>query len=275
MKNFFRTLVSSIYNPSFYAEIPARRLNSSIKYFVGLSFLLALVTTIVFIPGIFSFFSQATIDQAVGQYPDDLQLSVENGIASTTAKEPYFVAATAGQTKTKNLVVIDTQTPYTISQLEEYSTYVLVKKDAVVIEQEDGQQRIMPLKDIGNFTLTKEIVRAWGGKLSSYLIPGGILTTILALLFFTVLNLFALIYLLVIGLVVFLIAKLMKRTWGYKDSYKAAIHAATFAEIVAAILLILHLPMPPFSYSILLLLVLVVNLSAYRPKAPEADKPAV
>lgn len=270
--NFFRTLRDSVYGPAFYSSIPSKSLGSSVWYLFKLSVLLSIIASLVFVPAIFSFFTYSTLEDFAAQYPEELVVTVTEGNVTTNVEEPYFIPDTDPEANVKNFVVIDTKSEFTLSQLEEYSTYLLVKKDFVVTNEKKGESRIIPFEEIDGFELSRPIIQGWIDALAPYLITGAIVISLIVVLGLAIGSMFTLIYLFFAALLAWLAAKTFKLAWSYKDSYKAALHAATLPMILSTIAMVAGFPLPLFSYTLLLALIVIVNLKM-SPKTPVAVTP--
>lgn len=149
---FLNNIKSSIYNPTYYSEILNKPFSYSFRYFLSLAVLIAIVTTIVF-----SFKTVPEISKVIRgigpnvlkYYPDNLEITVKNGIVSTNVPEPYFikmpvefksevqpsnnsVKTSPDLSKIENLFVIDTASSLTANLFYNYKTFVLISRDSVV-----------------------------------------------------------------------------------------------------------------------------------------------
>jgi hypothetical protein len=267
MIHFFKKVRSSIYNPSFYQSLREASVSSSIKYFAALSVIGAILTVLLLIPGIAAFFSPATVSTVVGAYPADLEVTVDHGVVSINQPEPYIIKDSEGLKK-KNILVIDTKSNFTGAQFDQYSTYVLVKKDFVVVEDK-GAQKIFPLNEVQSLKLNQERVAAWGQKALPLLVPGAIALTTLLLLAIFIGSMFSLVYFLLLALIMMLIGRARHTTLSYKEAYKVTVHAATLPLIMWFVFTLAHISMPFLTFSLLTLLVAFLNLKP----APNAASP--
>ncbi len=264
---FFHTLRSSIYDPIFYAGVDARSVPRTVWYFIRLAMLLAILSSIVFIQPIWSFFSKATLDSLVAAYPAELVVTVTNGKASINQPEPYLIPGPTGESP-KNLVVIDTKSSFTISQLADYDTHVLLKENALVMK-DDGSQRITSLTGITGVSLSRPLLETLATNSAPYL-PFLAIAVILALwLLFTSGITLSLVYFIVLALLTWIIARLMKRNGGYTRAYKMTAYAATAPLILASALSLFNIALPMFSVSLLTLLIVVLNLQGTTQKTAQ------
>jgi hypothetical protein len=104
-------------------------------------------------------------------YPDELILIMENGELSTNVPEPYFIEFPSmitsfldeeemAKNNIKHLAVIDTQA--SLSDFEQYQTFVLLMKDGAILHQtNDAEQRFETYESDANYVLDKEVITAW------------------------------------------------------------------------------------------------------------------
>ncbi len=271
MKQFFQSIKDSIYNPSYYAELRTRPLSYSIKYFYKLAVLLALVGVILFsftaFPNLQSFFSDAG-GKIIDYYPADLEIKVEKGEVSINQPEPYELPLPEemkGEIErempgVKNLVVIDTATPFSLEQFDRYATLVWLTKTHLAARDGKGQVRLNALQSLGGLTIDKTFV---GNTLQKFApVIKSIPFLILVLVFLGTLIAISgkLLYLLIAGAIVFLYFKSRKDPISYRTAYQIALHAITFPILF---IFVIHLVFPQFQIplltTILLLLVVYMN----------------
>lgn len=261
---FLETVKNSIYNPKFYESLKEATLGSSFKYFFSLAGLLSLV--IAFILGIqFSpVFSEQNLTKIAGYYPQELSIAIKGGVVSSNVTEPYFIKATGDLSKAtgrENIVVIDTKNPFSLELFKEYKSEVWVGKNFIVITKRQFDYEIKDVSSAPDFSLDKARILGWVEKISSYHV-------LLSLGFFLFLFL-AFLGFFAISLVPYLILTLLIMGWtalrkakiSYGNSYRVILHAATLPLILETCFIIFGLRMPfPFSISLLILLVAVMNL---------------
>lgn len=151
MKTFFRTFKLSLSSPTYYRDILQVRPRFSIKYYLVLSLLLLLISTISgiinYAPAIKSD-SEVTAQEVVQNFPRDLVLTISpNGITSNKdfpiiAQMPSVV--TRQDSQFKNLVVVDPNGE--ISALEKYNALMLINNSYLIVGNGDNLQTA-PLKD--------------------------------------------------------------------------------------------------------------------------------
>lgn len=249
--SFLKTVSQSVYGPDFYRNLRERTLGDAFRFYMSvagaLSLVWALFIGIGIMPTLTSLFSDEALSRIAGAYPPDLVLTVEGGIASSNAKEPYIVPLAKLEEKfpqafpggvlppaaPKNFIVIDTKDPFSIEQFRNFDTAVLVTKDALANAGERGGRiNVEDMSRFPNITINRENVGRWIDTVRPFLKFAAPAFTLLA--FLGELALFALDlgYLLLLALLVLLIFKIKKLPGGYKDAYKAALFLATLPSII-------------------------------------------
>lgn len=101
-------------------------------------------------------------------YPDELQITIKNGIASTNVTEPYYISVRQetlenlfslkedDSTKSKiRLLAIDTKGK--ADDFEQYQSLALLTQTSVVY-YDNKEIKIYPLRDIQDLTINKQII---------------------------------------------------------------------------------------------------------------------
>jgi hypothetical protein len=271
--NFFKKVGSSIYSPVFYRELLDKPLKSSIRYFFTLILLLSLVFTAVIsvtlIPNLHSFFSSLGT-KVVAYYPEELQVTIKDGVASTNVIEPYFLqipeelkdsnGVSEDSFRPENLLVIDTQHDFNLTRFTDQSTFALLTEDSLIYKDENGKVTIQSLKEIPDVVITKDAVSRWMTSLTPFL---KVLPLLLPIVFFVVgfvVSTFKLIYFFVAALLVWLVASIKKVKITYKKAYQITIHAFTLPLLLDVVLKIFGGSSIFFLPTILLLVIVALNL---------------
>ena len=259
---------SSIYSPSFYAEVQKKSLGSAFGYFFLLILLVSLIGTF---PVIFSFVTKgqnelkSIISDVKNKYPQELEVKIKDGVASTNVVEPYVIPMTSDMknetTGLQNLLVIDTKTPFSITQYKKYNAAVWLTKDGVYYRSNNTEEvRSQPLEKFGNVTINKKYVDEMVGKISpwiKYLAPILLIVIIIGLFLFHMLRLA---YLFFFALCALLLAKAMKKSLSYGTAYKVGLYAITLGFIVELFQWFLGMTNIPFLFTVVSLIVVYINL---------------
>lgn len=266
----FSKIQSSVYDPQYYRELANKPFSYSVKYIFSFAFILALLLMVKFsiftLPQFMSGLDEIG-SSVVNSYPEELQVVIENGMASTNVNEPYFikssdllkeVGAEIHRNTPKNLVVIDTKNKVSVENLQKYDTLFLVTETHFMYQEENGKITVQSLEEIPDVVINKASVNRFVEKYSPYLkflIP---FVYVGILIFAYTYVAFNFIYLLFASSLVWLISVLKKTKLGYKESYQISIHLMTLPALVMLLLPITV----PFAFSILLLGGALMNLQS-------------
>lgn len=161
MKPFFRTFILSLTRPAYYKDVLQARFRFSVKYYIVLSALLILVSTVA---GVINYSASVRDDftitskEVVQDFPSDLVLTITpTGITANKnfpliAQMPSVLMrswATPASTL-KNLAVIDPNGE--IAYLEKYHALMLINNSYVVVGSGESIQTT-PLKDFPEIRL--------------------------------------------------------------------------------------------------------------------------
>jgi len=280
--NFFKTIFASIYSPQFYQTIPQKTLWAALRYFLLLVFLLTVVQTIISAGPISSSFKNAVknlVYSLVDLYPQELIITIKDGKVSTNVEEPYFIPllgtasefwqAQGEEAETlENLLVIDTKTPYSSAQMNEYSTVALLTKDALFVREDQGEINVFDLSKISGFTLDRALIDSFVAKAAPYLeYLGPIVTGSVFLMTYSSYS-WRVVYALFFGVAVLILSSTWKLGWNYRQAYNMSLYAMTAGVIVE---FIVGITSPiyqfggfPFLFSLITVGVVFVNIRTMR-----------
>src|SRR3990167_9777888 len=205
--DFFKTIVNSIYSPKFYPIILKKSFKASIGYFLLLALLLTIIRLTTLMTPLFvetPKMIQEFANNVVNCYPKDLELNIQNGQASVSASEPYFLKSCEGD-KAQNLVVIDTKTPFSQTQFDQYKVIAWVTKDSVIFRKNDLETRSYSLTKMNDFKLNKTVLDSFQTTLTPYLKFVGPILLFLSLIGIYLSYTLRLIYLLLLSSLIWLI----------------------------------------------------------------------
>lgn len=273
-----KNIKSSIYNPSYYSEILNKPFSYSLKYFLSLACLVALIATIAFsfstLPKINKFINE-TGSKALSYYPDDLEVTVKSGKVSTNVSEPYFIkipdelknsdrgtVTNPAAGEIENLLVIDTKNPATIDLFSGYKTSTLLSYDSFAY-YDNGAVKIQPLRQEFNGVVTKPKVSAALNKIMPYvrILPFALIPIIfIGLLIGSIFK--YLIYLIFAAVIIWIMFKAMKKNLGYGKSYQIGLHAMTLGVILEVTVFRFYPNLEfPFLFTFLMLVVFWANFN--------------
>lgn len=235
MKSLFKTIQNSIYSPSFYASIPKKSFKQSIRYFLILILLLSAIHLITLInPSLIETPRQLQgfVQNVINCYPKDLEIKITNGQASTNSDEPYFISNCPTLARNQNLVVIDTQTPFSSTKFDEYKVAIWLTKDAVVYRKNKYETSSSSLIRVKDLKLNKAVLNSYRDMLSPWLKLIGPALLLLVFVGIYLGYIFRLIYLFFIALIIWGFGKVFKKPLTYGQAYKVGLYAITLGLIV-------------------------------------------
>jgi len=276
---FFKKIKSSVFDPHFYAQIKHQGLWAALKYFFLFILLLVSINTVLLAYDLGVKIPQEIknfINESVNSYPSDLEVNIDEGQVSTNAQEPFFVplpggGIDGGSSAVNNLLVIDTQTPFSSTQFDQYKTVFWLTKDSLFYANREYDQRSIALKDVDNFTINKAFVQSLTNTISPWLTlvgPGLIILTVIGLFLSYTFNL---IYFLLLAVLIFFLSAIFKWGLNYSTSYKTAIYSSTLAFIIDLILFNTGIYTGffgfPFLFTLIALCITTINLQNLNQKS--------
>lgn len=240
----FQTIRSSVYDPNFYSKIKNQGLGSSLKYFFLLILILAGINTLVLSYELGFKVPQEVrsfISQSVNSLPADLEVDIDEGQVTTNATEPFFIPfpqfdGDLNRENLNNILVIDTKTPFSASQFNQYKTLFWLTRDSLFYQNREFDQRSIDLSKVENFKINRTFVEGLVGKASpwfNFIGPFLILAVFVGIfLGFT----FKLVYFLFLAVLIYFLSSIFKWGLNYSNSYKTAIYASTLSLFVDLIL---------------------------------------
>lgn len=211
-------------------------------------------------------------------YPAELEITLQDGKAYTNVTEPYFIDFPPAWEDTfgkeyAHIVVIDTQTPFTVDQLQIYESLIWLTEDSLVVVT-STQTEVRPLSELQNGTLTKEkfdqAVEAFAAGFKDMLVP----LVLFMLLFIWVLWVIGrLIYGLVLALLIMLLSGILRYDLDYAQSYKVGLHAITLSVFIQWLLFVLGqwVNVPEFPFHFTLIALLVAGFNFWPARSPEGQ----
>lgn len=274
--NFFNNIRSAIYNTDFYTKISKQSLGTSLKYFFALVLLLTLINVLILSYELTVKIPQEVrsfISQTAGSIPENLEVVIDKGSVTTNAEEPFFIPFPKfdneiRQDSFNSILVIDTKTPYSSTQFNQYKTLFWLTKDSLFYQDKEIDQRSLDLSKVDNLTVDRDFIAGWIGTLNPWL---NLLGPILILLVFT--GMFAgfsfnLIYFFFLAVLVFFLSGIFKWGLNYKTSYKVALYSSTLSFFIDLVLFNTGLYTGffgfPFLFTLTSLCITTINLQNFE-----------
>lgn len=265
--DFIENIKNSVYNPTFYRNIPKESFGAALRYYL----LLCLLVT--FFRLVFLSFPVATnVTSAVqagtqgllNNYPGNLEVTIHQGKLSVNQPEPYILPLCFKDAACQN-IIIDTNRPDVETYLKQKNLFMLLTQDKAYIKSSSTDIRVQDLSQIGDMKVNKSVVINFLHDISpwtKFFVP-------FALLFIGIMLyigfLFKLVYLLFLTLILWLLARKFAPGMTYGQSYKISLHVVTLG-ILAALLLDVtswfsHIYSFPFMGTLFSILIFLINFN--------------
>lgn len=278
---FKYTFWKSLTKPDYYKDILTARFSFSLKYLYFLLFVSSLLfgikgavgvaRSIPKIPG----FIENTKSVLSQIYPQELVLTVKDKKISTNVLEPYFIAIPKEMKipgkEVKYLLAIDTSAD--VADFEKYQSLFLLSKEFVAMKDNNSGYKVQPLaeilKDVPDGAAIKksdfDALVAGLDPYYHYLYPlawaGIVLLLTLWPLFTAGLALGGrLMMLLFYSLLLFILAKILKRSLTYKNVYQMSMHGLTISVLISTFLMLINYNIPYVSLLGFLIWMIVVEV---------------
>ncbi|MFA6190358.1 MAG: DUF1189 family protein [Candidatus Staskawiczbacteria bacterium] len=286
--NIIEKIKDSIYGPKYYKEILEKPFSYSFKFLLVFALLFALVFTIVvtikFIPLANMLAEKAP--QLANYFPEELKVTIKDGIASTNVVEPYFIkmpeelknemaksAIVNGvEPKTlENFIVIDTKNKFDLDTFSSYKTIAWLTADSVIYMDDNNKVSISSLSEVDNFYLDRGVIVNFINTLKPFIAVLYPIVFVGAYIVGFIIVMLEMIYLLIGALLIWLVAKIKGIKIGYQKAYQLGVHLIIPVIIITSILsLISSKLVSPFLIvdSILLIIFAWLNLNKIEAQAP-------
>jgi hypothetical protein len=283
LKTFFYSFKRSAFDISYYRDIVKVPFVFSLKYLYILLFFVSLFGSLrLAVPLALSI---PLVPENVEKfktyvrtaYPAELEIQVQNGELSTNVQEPYYIDLPDQQKQTngeyKHMITIDTEGQ--IENYADYSTLVLVTKKSVAYPDRSnkGTYRVASLDQIKKpVTINKKIYDSFLDEVFPYLqyVTAAVVIFIILLVFvlpfitavFVMLG--YMLYLLVIGVLLWFISSIFKTELTYGKVYQLSMHGITLPILFTTLLGLFSIQVP-YIFTAGLLLWMVVILAQLKP----------
>jgi len=255
----------SLTKPEYYKDITTAKFSFSLKYlYLLLSFsslllgVKAAIGVIKSTPQIPGFIEKTKI--VLSQiYPEELTLTVRDKKISTNVVEPYFILIPkeigVPEGKIKYLLAIDTSAD--IADFDNYQSWFLLSNEFVAIKDNSTGYKVQPLsevlKDVPDGTTMKKsdfnTLVALLDPYYQYVYPAVYVFIVFLMtlwpLFVAVFGLIGRLILLVFySLLLFIMAKLLKKSLIYKNVYQMSMHGLTISILISTFLALINFSIP-------------------------------
>ncbi|MDP2624575.1 MAG: DUF1189 family protein [Candidatus Peregrinibacteria bacterium] len=245
---FFAAMPKSVYSPEFYSMIPGRSFWKAFWYFVGVTFLISILFILTFTAPLLSNKAAITdgVDKILEIYPEELVFTIEDGKASVNVAEPYIITLPEFTEETGsvenfpvNLVVIDTQTPFSVEQMREYETLLWITSDSLISMDGQDSVTVNTLSEFPNVTIDKELVDTSllaGWDAIKRMLP--VILIFMAVVMMVVFVVGRLFYVLILSVLILILTQIMGiEDLSFGGTYKIGLHAITLAMLVDVVVM--------------------------------------
>lgn len=284
VNTFWHVLKKTCTSSSYYREILNSPIKFSFKFFFFFFFLYAIIFTAFITIRSLIPISKLIVrlpEFAQALYPQELEITIQNGVASTNVQEPYFISTEkmgrillqwnqqvlgARAEERHNILVIDTDGSLDDFQL--YDTYILLTKTSLsVVKGGNETFQTIPLARIKNLVINRQAITTMFHRFTPYLnraLPFLIgMVLLFSFIFFPLNKLFALI---LYALIIRIVSRIFSLALTYKQSYQVGLHFIVISTILTALIdLLLPASIPFFEVFIIIGLTIVV---AHKLKSP-------
>lgn len=271
---FFRTIRKSIYDVAFYATVKTESLGVALKYYtlfvLGMAILIAIPLYVLSGLGIVQMKEAGDIrTRVLAMYPDELVLNFQNGKITSNVEEPYSIPVPPEFSREtyKNLVVINTSEPITLSDFDRYDTLAILGSDAIWTR--DVEKNKTEIQKFDQFSKESLVINEQ--KVAEFLdialrigkIAITVFLVFLPFIIFACLWVWYLIYLLFGALIIWIVSKLRKADLTYDQSYKSGLYLITLPIIYSAVttagpLSMFHIP---FGFTLIFVVLAYINFT--------------
>lgn len=206
------------------------------------------------------------ISEVENSYPPGLEVTIKNGIVSTNVEEPFYLAVDG-----ENFAVIDTYTPYSGEAFNKFNTPVWVTRDSIFYRGSEKEVKVINLTDVTDFKLDRNLILTAKEKIIGYVPLLAPFLYLMMLIFVMFSYTFRLVYNFFLALLIWITLKLMGRRVAYGDAYKIGLYSMTTAFIVNLILTFTAWQGFTFMFTLISLMVVIVNFASVDPKSLNVD----
>jgi len=247
VKAFFYTLSRSLIpNNKYYKKITKTGFSFSLKYLLGLIFLLNLMAITLIswhysYPRVKKVFT--SVIDSLRAYPNDLIISVQNDILFSTLDRPYFFWLKDGE-RQRLLLVVDQSAED--NKIAIYNSTILLTPTSIVT-QIGRKSNTIPIAAINGILIDKKTIDRWASGLTTvknnlvFYYSIGVAFLFIAMLTTSLIVTF--IYLFVVSFVAYLYFKIFKkRHFHFRKVLQISFHANTFPYILDYSFIFIPLP---------------------------------
>ena len=265
-------LWKSMSSLTYYQDVVKTRFRFSFKFYWAFSMMLGILLSISILAGIFpsiNSFATNFSSKANQMYPKDLAVTVKNGEITTNVTEPFSIPLPADlqgnlSNQFKYILTIDSKAK--TDDFRSLQSLILVTKNSLIFADRDTSLRVIPLSELGEFTLDRANFAAFVGKITPFIkwLPVFFILAVV-FIFLILLPVVKLIGHLGLSLILLILAKVMKIHLGFKKIYQIGLHALVLPTLIQLLMVSFGMAVPiPFFDSIVFLLYALVILASFN-----------
>ncbi|MBI4058523.1 DUF1189 family protein [Candidatus Gottesmanbacteria bacterium] len=266
VSTFFRVFFKSLTSLSYYRDVVKAPFTFSLKYFLFFSLLLGSLATFgvssLVLPHVTVFVDRFE-KRANDLYPEDLVITIKNGILTTNANDPIrfpipfelFLEIPPAIPDSKQLYLVTLDPSFVNSETKvKNSLFYFTQNHLYISDGENSTQ--YSLSDFGDVKITKSGVNRFIQTIIPLLkmVPA-LLVVVFMLLFFIIWPILRLISLLFHTTLLLLVANLIGISLPFVKMYQIGLHSMTFSTILRTVLMAFSIsPAVPLFDSVIFLL---------------------
>ncbi|MBU0535188.1 MAG: DUF1189 family protein [Patescibacteria group bacterium] len=274
LRTFFHCFYKSIASPKYYLDILKTKPRFTVKYYVVLTLLAALITTLAISVRIFPIAKQDALSfsqQIKNLYPSDLTITLKDGQWTANKPEPVIIPFPKPSGSElgdfENLAVFYKKG--TVDDLKTYKTLVLVNETNVVVTDPSGTITSRPIKNFKDMEITADSINKFSDMILKY--TPYFLITILALrsaFFYLIGNISSIFF---VGIAVYVFAKSNKKNLKFVEALRIGAHTITIPIVLQVIIESAGFALPSsywfFALNLILALVVAMKLPVSKLEA--------
>jgi hypothetical protein len=239
LKTFFYSFYKSATSPKYYLDILNTKPRLTVKYYLFLTFLAALITTLVVSIKIYPVVkqdAQSFSQQIRDAYPSDLVITVKDDQWTTSKSEPVIISFPKPSGSElgdfENFAVFYKKG--TVEDLKTFKTLVLINETNVVVSDPSGTITSRPIKNFNNIEITSESINKFSDavlKYTPYFLVG--LIAVRSIFFYILGNVTPILF---IGIAVYVFAKSNKQRLGFVEALRISTHTLTIPIVLQVII---------------------------------------
>lgn len=283
LTTFYQTFYKSIFSFAYYREVVKAKFSFSLKYFLFLSFLIGMISTVVvstFILPPLNRFAARIQNRAAAVFPADLVITIKDGQLSTNVSEPLhfpipfelFTDTPPAITDQEQRYLITIDTKAHVEDAAKSQSIIFITKDTLVVN--DDPVKLYPLKDGQDMTVDKMTIESILSKITPFIrIVPILIVVLLTGLFMILIPLGELLQLTLLSLILLFFSKFMQLPFSYQKIYQIALHSFTLPLCVQVFMLVFGLKAPfPFFGPLLFIFYSMVILADLKKHMPSLVK---